>query len=301
MARADPAPPPRHFDTWLLLSFVVLTLIWGSTWLVIKTQLGTVPPAWSVTYRFIIGGGVLLLWCVAARRSFALGRKGHGFALVIGLLQFALNFNFVYHAEFHVTSGLVALVFAMLVVANAGLAALILKQPITARFAIGSVIGIAGVALLVGPDVAQASQVGLGLALAVAGMLAASLSNVLQATRLARRLPAEATLALSMLYGAALNAGYALVTAGPPVVDPRPEYWLGLAYLSLIASVGAFLIYFAMIRRVGAPVAGYVSVLVPVVAMSLSTVFESYRWTPLAVGGVLLTLAGMVVALRSRD
>ena len=85
------------------------------------------------------------------------------------------------------------------------------------------------------------------------------------------------------------------------MVDPRPEYWLGLAYLSLIASVGAFLIYFAMIRRVGAPVAGYVSVLVPVVAMSLSTVFESYRWTPLAVGGVLLTLAGMVVALRSRD
>ncbi len=298
MARAD--PEPQRLDLKLVLSFAATTAIWGSTWLVIKTQLGVVPPAWSVSYRFLIGSAVLLVWCIAARRPFRLGARGHGFAMLIGLLQFVLNFNLVYNAELYLTSGLVALVFTMLVIANAVFAAIMLRQRITPRFALGSAMGIVGVALLVGRDVGAAPHMAFGLALVVSAVISASLSNVLQATSLARRLPAEATLAMSMLYGALMNAVYAAATNGPPVFDSSPNYWLGLIYLGTAASAGAFLIYYALIRRMGAPIAGYVNVLVPVVAMSLSTVFEGYRWTVAAGAGVVLALAGLVVALRSR-
>ncbi len=299
MARADPEPPPKA-NPALVLSFAATTLIWGSTWLLIKTQLGVVPPSWSVTYRFLIGSAVLLLWCLAMRRPFRLGWRGHGFALLTGFLQFALNFNFVYRAELTLTSGLVALVYTLLVISNAVLAAVFLKQRVSAQFVAGSTMGIAGVAMLVGRDVAGAPGNLTGLMFAIGGVLVASLSNVLQAGGLARRLPAEATLMTAMFYGAALDAGFALATAGPPVFDPHPAYWLGLAYLAVFASAGTFLIYYAMIRRIGAATAGYVNVLVPVIAMSLSTVFEGYRWTWLGGAGVALALAGLVVVLRSR-
>ncbi len=299
MARADPVPRQR-LDPALLLPFGITTLIWGSTWLVIKTQLGVVPPSWSVSYRFLIGSAALFAWCLVMRRSFRIGARGHAFALLAGTLQFALNFNFVYRAEATLTSGLVALTYTLLVICNAALGALALKQHVSARFAIGSVMGIAGVAMLVGREIAGAPGVAVGLAFAFGGVLVASVSNVLQATGMAKRLPAEATLAVSMLYGALLNAAYAFATAGPPVFDSAPAYWLGLAYLGICASAVTFLLYYAMIRRMGAAMAGYVNVLVPVVAMSLSTVFEAYQWTWVGAGGVVLALAGLVVALRSR-
>ncbi len=299
----DAAPPPSvasRPDLRLVLSFVAVTLIWGSTWLVIKGQLGVVPPSWSVAYRFLLGGGVVLALCQATGRRPPLGPDGHRFALLVGLLQFVMNFNFVYRAELYLTSGLVALVFTMLVVTNALLGWVFLRQRVGAGFIIGSLIGIAGVVLLVGRDLGGSPDLVLGLILAVAGVLSASSANILQATRRGRSLPLEPTLAASMLYGGAMNAGFALATVGAPVFDPRPEYWAGLLYLGVIASAAAFLIYYAMIRRIGAARAGYANVMVPVVAMSLSTLFEGYRWTAVAACGALLALCGLVVALRSR-
>ncbi len=288
----------------LLLALAIITLIWGSTWLVIKTQLGLVPPSWSVAYRFLIGGGAMLLLCALTGRSLRLDAAGHGFALVIAVTQFVLNFNLVYRAEQHVTSGLVALCFALLVVPNAVLAAIFLGQRIGWRFAIGAAMGIAGVALLTVHDlfdtaVPQRETIE-GLALTFAGVLSASIANVLQASPAGRRLPLEGGLAWAMAYGGVLNAAVALVLVGPPVVEWTWGYGAGLLYLGLIASALAFSLYYALIRAVGPGTAAYSGVLVPLVAMSLSTVFEGYRWTWIAAAGGVLALAGLVVALRSR-
>ena len=297
--RADPGPQRQRIDWRLAASFAITTLIWGSTWLVIKDQLSVVPPSWSVTYRFVIGGAAMLVLCLAMGKSLNIGRAGHAFALAVGTLQFAINFNFVYRAEQHLASGLVALVFTLMVGTNALLGWVVLRQKVTPLFLIGSAMGVGGVALLVG-DVSGGSNPGLGALLAVSAVASASCANVLQATPAGRRLPLEPALALAMVYGAVINAGVALVTSGPPVFDPRPLYWIGTAYLGLVASAFAFLVYYAMIRRIGAARAGYVNVLVPVVAMTLSTLFEGYRWTGAAAAGGVLALAGLVVALRSR-
>jgi drug/metabolite transporter (DMT)-like permease len=289
----------------ILLPFLLVTLIWSSTWIVIKDQLGAVPPAWSVTYRYVIAGAAMFAWAAASGASLRLGRRGHGVAALFGILQFCLNFNFVYAAEHHVTSGLVATVFALLMVPNSALAWLFLKQKAGWGFVAGSVIACAGVALLFVQEIrsspAGATQVLLGIGLTVLGVLSASAANILQASRRLAAWPLATLLAWGMAYGVIANALLAWGSAGPPVVEARAAYWLGLFYLGLFASALAFPLYFAVMRSVGPGKAAYSSVLVPILAMLISTLVEGYRWSALAVAGGLFALAGLVIALRSRQ
>ena len=246
----------------------------------------------------------MLVVCLATRRSLRIGWRGHGFAVLAAIMQFVLNFNLVYRAEQHLPSGLVALSFALLLVPNAILSALFLGQRTSLRFAIGSLIGLAGVGMMVARDLltpgADPAAILLGLALAIGGVLSASVANVMQASPLGRSLPLEGGLAWSMAYGGLFNAAVAWALAGPPVIDLSPAYLAGLAYLGVVASAVAFSLYYALIRGLGAGKAAYNGIVVPVVAMALSTVFEAYVWTPLALAGGALAMVGLVVALRSR-
>jgi drug/metabolite transporter (DMT)-like permease len=286
-----------------LAQFAAVTLIWGSTWLVIKTQLGEVPPAWSVTYRFMTAALLMLGYCLATGKPLRLPRRGHLFAAAMGLFQFCLNFNFVYAAEQYVTSGLVAVAFALLVVPNAILARVALGHPITRRFAVGSLIGMAGVGLLFWQEIVGATLGGLvvfGLGLTLAAILCASVANVMQATPLARTLPPHGLLVWGFAYGALIDGAFAFATAGPPVIDWSPAYLGGVLYLAGLATCLAFLLYYDVIRAVGPSKAAWSSLLTPFIAMALSTVFEGYRWTWEAAAGGLLALAGLYVALAAR-
>jgi drug/metabolite transporter (DMT)-like permease len=288
----------------ILVPFLLITLIWSSTWIVIKDQLGLVPATWSVTYRFVIAAAAMFVWAAMSGASLRIGRRGHLLAALFGIPQFCLNFNFVYAAEHHVTSGLVATVFALLMVPNSALAWLFLKQRATWSFVAGSVIACAGVALLFLQEIraspVAADEVLLGIGLTVLGVLSASAANIMQASRRLTAWPLASLLAWGMVYGILANASLAWIVAGPPIIEARPAYWLGLLYLGLFASALAFPFYFAVMRAVGPGRAAYSSVLVPILAMLLSTLFEGYRWSTLAVAGGILALAGLVIALRSR-
>lgn len=295
---------PSAIDVATIAEFALVTVIWGSTWLVIKGQLGNVPPVWSVAYRFAIAAGALILFTVVTGRWRWLGWRGHGFALLIGVAQFALNFNLVYAAETRLPSGLVALVFALLVIPNTILSAIFLKVPITQRFVLGASLGVTGLLLLFAHDVAIPTARGgaaFGLVMVSCAVVSASVANVLQAGALARSLPPLPTLANAMTYGAIIDAIFAFAIAGRPSIDARLEYWAGLAYLALAASVIAFSVYYRLIRRIGPGPAAYTSVLVPVIALSLSTLFEAYRWTFLSAGGAVLALVGLVIALGGKS
>jgi drug/metabolite transporter (DMT)-like permease len=241
------------FEPRVLFPFLLITLIWGSTWLVIRDQLGTVPAGWSVTYRFIIAA--------------------------------------------------VAVVFALLLVPNSALGWLFLKHKMTGRFLLGSAIAMAGVALLFVQELRHSevptNDILLGIGVTLLAVLAASVSNVMQASERLRHRPVAAMLAWGMFYGLLFDAAFAWFLHGPPVVEARWGYWLGLVYLGLFASALAFTIYFRLIRLIGPARSAYSSLLVPVIAMALSTVFEGYRWSTLAAAGGVLALIGLVIALRS--
>jgi drug/metabolite transporter (DMT)-like permease len=290
-------------DPKVLLPFLLVTLIWSSTWIVIKDQLGAVPHTWSVSYRFLIAGAAMMAIALVRRESLRLAEGGHVLAVLLGTLQFVVNYNFVYASELYITSGLAAVVFALLVVPNSTLAWLMFGQRVSARFVLGSAVAMAGVALLFVQEVRAAAgsteAVLKGLGFVAVAVLAASLSNVMQLMPAIRGRPIAAMLGWAMLYGALIDAAFAWAYVGPPVVEPRLGYWLGLLYLGVVASALAFWLYFEIIRRIGPARAAYSSVLIPIIAMAISTLLEGFVWSPLAIAGGLLGVAGLLIALRA--
>jgi drug/metabolite transporter (DMT)-like permease len=287
------------------IPFVVVSLIWGSTWLVIRDQLGTVPASWSVTYRFIFAAIGMVILAVVMRQPLKIDRPMVGWTIFLGVLQFAMNFNFVYAAEHHITSGLVAVMFALLIVPNALLAKYWLGRQIGGAFILGSAIASLGVGLLMLQEYRAApvgeAEVLLGLSLTLCAVTTASISNVLQVTPQIARYPTITILAWSMFWGSIANAVFAFITQGPPVIDTRPGYIGGVLYLSIIGSVVTFPLYFRLMRDIGPGKAAYTGVVIPVVAMVLSTILEGYVWSMLALAGGVLVMVGLVVAMQTRN
>ena len=283
------------------LPFIVFTAIWGSTWIVIRGQLGPVPPQWSVTYRFVIAAVAMAAVAVWKGQSLRIGTKGAVAALFLGFAQFCVNFNAVYLAERHITSGVVATVFALLLIPSSLLAWAFLGQRPTARFAWSSLVAVAGIFLLFAHEMrehaAGARQIAAGIGLTLVGMVGASAANVMQARPEVRQFPLLSIIAWSMAAGAVIDGTIAWTMTGAPVIDLRPSYVAGLLYLALAASVLTFSLYYPVVRKIGPAKAAYSSVIVPIIAMGFSTWLENYRWTPLAVAGAVLALGGMAGAL----
>lgn len=307
MNRSDSvqASEPGLLAPRVLIPFLIVSLIWGSTWLVIRDQLNIVPSSWSVTYRFAVAAAGMFAMALLTRQSLRIDKTLFMWTVLLGMLQFSLNFNFVYAAEHYVTSGLVAVIFALLIVPNAILAKWWLGRPVGYSFIVGSAIATVGVALLMLREFRVApvggTEIMVGFGLAACGVLCASISNVLQVLPKIARFPTMTILAWSMLWGTVANAAFAFAVYGPPVVDPRPAYLAGILYLSIIGSVITFPLYFRLIHDIGPGKAAYTGVLTPVVAMLLSTFFEGYHWSVLSFSGAVLALCGLLVAMRPRQ
>jgi drug/metabolite transporter (DMT)-like permease len=295
---------PSILTPRVLIPFIIITVIWGSTWIVIRDQLGVVPPSWSITYRFLLAGIIMLGVALAKREPLSLTREQHVFAILFGVMQFSVNFNFVYRAEHYITSGLVAVVFALLVVPNAVFARIFLGQKMQRGFIIGSIVALGGLLLLfiheAQRDPGNMSATILGVVLTFIGVLSASVANIMQASKRAQAIAMPVMLGWGMLWGTLFNTVLALATAGPPVIDMRIGYFAGVAYLGVFASAIAFTLYFKVIREIGPAKAAYSSVIIPILAMMISTVAEGYRWSALAIAGCVIALVGLVIALSAK-
>jgi len=293
-----------RIDASIIIPFIIFTGVWGSTWIVIRDQVGTVPPQWSVAYRFMIAAVAMALVAKWKGQPLKMDRGGLLAALVLGVTQFSVNFNSVYAAERFITSGVVATVFAILLIPNSLLAWAFLDQKPNRRFLLAGLVAVCGVGLLFLHELhsspAAPREIAIGLGLTLLGLMGASSANVYQAGKEARRHPLLALLAWSMAIGAMLDAALAFAIAGPPVAEARIGYWAGVIYLALFGSVLCFALYFPVVRKIGPGKAAYSSVMVPIIAMTLSTMFEGYRWSPLAIGGAVLAIGGMLLALAGR-
>ncbi|WP_390584260.1 DMT family transporter [Erythrobacter sp. MTPC3] len=292
----------------IIVPFVLTGAIWGSTWFVITGQIDGVPAAWSVFYRFALATPALFLVAALMKRRLRLTRPEHMLAILVGVMQFSGNFLFVYHAELYLTSGIVAMMFALLMVPNAVFARVFLGERVQGGFILGSIVAITGVAMLLVNEWSAAPRAGvlggnvaLGIILAVGGLLAASFANVVQANPTGRAVPMPSLLAWAMLYGTIFDLGFAALTAGPPPFPDRAEYWMGIVYLALIGTVITFPLHYNLVREIGAGRTAYNSIVTVSVAMLLSTLFEDYRWSWLTASGMALAVGGMILALRAKQ
>jgi drug/metabolite transporter (DMT)-like permease len=287
-------------NLWL---YSVAVLIWGSTWLVIKFQLGVVSPLVSVAWRFALAALMLLAYCALRRRPLRFSVRDHLWIALQGVLLFGVNYAGVYLSEQYLTSGLVAVLFSIVVFMNALGMRLFFSQPLRPASIIAAIVGVTGVALVFWPEMLRFSSSGdqyRGAALAIGATAVASLGNMV-ATRIhQRQLPVLQINAWSMLYGALFVAVIALAGGQRFAFDFSWPYIASLTYLSLFGSAVAFGAYLTLMRRIGADRASYTAVAIPVVALLLSTAFEQLRWQAETFVGVALCLAGNVLMLRRR-
>jgi drug/metabolite transporter (DMT)-like permease len=281
--------------------FVIPSCIWGSTWLVIKYQLGVVAPEASVAYRFGLAALLLFAWCALRHERLRFDARTHGAFVLLGSMHFALNYVLVYLSEEYLTSGLVAVVFVLMVFWNLLGAHWLFGQALSRRLLAGGVFGMVGVALVFWPELTalrgDAASVK-GLALGVAATLAASGGNLYSQRLYSRNVPVLPCTAWSMLYGAIGVALYCVIARIPFAWDDTLAYQLSFAYLTVFGSVIAFASYLTLLKNIGAGRAGYTSALIPVIAMLVSTFFEDYVWTVPALAGMALVLVGNFLVLR---
>ena len=282
------------------LLYVLTVAVWGSSWLGIKYQLGVVAPEASVVYRFAIAAALLLLFCLAARRPMRFSIRDHALMALQGLFLFSTNYVLIYLGTQHLTSGLVAVLFSTVVVMNILLGALFFGAAVRGRVVLGAAIGLPGIALVFWPELAafDLSRDGtLGLVLTLAGTLSASLGMLTSAHNQKKGLPVVQTNAYGITYGTVLMLAYCLVAGTPFGFDPSAIYVGSLVFLALFATVIAFWSYLSLIGRIGADRASYASVLFPIVALGLSTVYEDFQWTTGAALGIVLVLVGNALVL----
>jgi drug/metabolite transporter (DMT)-like permease len=280
--------------------YIVTVAIWGTSWFALRYQIGTVPELQSIAYRFLLAAGILILWCLATRRRLRFGWRDHVFCAIQGATLFWFNYLLFYIAAARIPSGLLAVCFSTIVVMNIANGALFFGTRTERRVWIGALLGMVGLGLVFLPEIIgiEFSRAHLeGLILSLVATFSASIGNMVSVRHKRASMPVVESNALGMGYGALLGLVAAGLFSSPYRFDWEPSYLLSLGYLAFVASVIGFGSYLTLVQRIGADRAAYASVLFPLLALLLSTLFEGYRWTLLAGLGILLVLAGNLLVL----
>ncbi|MFB2594007.1 DMT family transporter [Paracoccus sp. p4-l81] len=281
-----------------LTLFAATVLIWGTTWIAIAMQIGPVPVPVSVFYRFALAAAILIPALALTGRLPAIPRGQRRWILAQAACLFSLNFLCFYTATASIPSGLVSVIFSLATVYNAINARIFFGDRITARVLIAGVMGFAGLALMFKAELADhpmGAQALRGIALAALGTLFFSFGNMISRRNSAAGIAPLTANAWGMGMGALILAGVIAATGTPIVAPPDARYWGALIYLSVVGSIIGFTTYLMMVARMGTAKAAYATVMFPVIALILSSLFEGYRWQPLSIAGLGLALAGNLV------
>ena len=281
--------------------FFACVAIWGTTWLAITWQLAGAAPEVGVALRFGLAAALLAVFCRVRGMRLRFGWPAHRRFAAMGLWMFTAGYLFVYFAEQRVVSGLVAVGYCASPLANQWAYRLALGRPIQRRVTVGGLIGMLGVSLIFLPELRglSASQdVVVGAVLTAAAVLSSAIGNVFSSRLESDGANVWQKMVWSMAWGAAGALCVAVVRGAPLAVSITSGFLASLAYLTIFGSVVAFALYLTLLERIGGGRAGYIGVMVPLVALTLSSIFEGFAWTALTVAGVAFVVAGNLVMLR---
>ncbi len=278
--------------------FLATVLIWGTTWIAIAFQLGPVPVLVAVFHRFALAAVLMLPALALLRQLTPVPLRQHRFILLQGICLFSLNFICFYNATRFIPSGLVSVIFSVATIYNAVNARLIFGDRVKPRALLATALGAAGLICLFAPELtghevnADALK---GMGLAALGTLFFSLGNMVSRRNSAAGIPPLTANAWGMGYGAVILLAIITATGTPLMAPEGGRYLWALIYLSVVGSIIGFTTYLMLVQRIGTGRAAYATVCFPVIALMASAIWEGFLWTPLAVAGLALTLAGNAV------
>lgn len=223
--------------------------------------------------------------------------------MLMGTSLFGLSYCGSYLATTYMTSGLVAVAFSTILMWNILNLRIFTGQPIAWRAFLGGVVGISGICIVFWQDLATftATRGLIGLLIAIAGAYLASIGNVISSRNSKNGLPVTQANAFGMGYGGLLTMMIHFTTGETLTMDWSLSYLGPMLYLTVFGSIAAFGCYMLLISRIGAEYAAYATLLMPIIALILSTLFEGYQWNHHALVGVVLVLAGNLMILAPQS
>lgn len=278
--------------------YISVVVIWGTTWLAIYMQQGVVSVPVSIFWRFAVAAVVMLVVLLALGRLRRISLRDHLFCMLQGGCVFGFNFLCFYHAAAYISSGLESVIFSMAVLFNAVNSMVFFRQRPSKNLLPAAVLGIAGVVALFWHDLVAtqlAPSLLLGIGLSALGTFGFSLGNMISTRHQRRGLETLSTNTYAMFYGTIIMGVLALVRGDSFMPELTLRYLSSLFYLAIFGSVIAFGAYFTLVGRIGSGPAAYSTLLFPLVALSLSTIYEGYVWHSNAIIGLIMILLGNLV------
>lgn len=278
--------------------YISVVVIWGTTWLAIYMQQGVVSVPVSIFWRFAVAAVVMLVVLLALGRLRRISLRDHLFCMLQGGCVFGFNFLCFYHAAAYISSGLESVIFSMAVLFNAVNSMVFFRQRPSKNLLPAAVLGIAGVVALFWHDLIAtqlAPSLLLGIGLSALGTYGFSIGNMISTRHQRRGLETLSTNTYAMFYGTIIMGVLALVRGDSFMPEFTLRYLGSLFYLAIFGSVIAFGAYFTLVGRIGSGPAAYSTLLFPLVALSLSTIYEGYVWHSNAIIGLIMILLGNLV------
>lgn len=285
------------------LLYCITVGIWGSSWLAITYQLGSVPIDVSVFYRLGLASILMFGWCFFKRYNLRFSWKNHLFFAAQGLVLFSLAQATCYEASYYIPSGLNAIGFSIVLVFNIINSAIFYRTPLTFPLLMGALSGITGITTIFWPSIVIldiGSKTLLGILLSLAAGLLASFGNIISIRNQKANIPVTESNAYGMGYGTLWMLGILFLKGTPLQVDFSCSYILSSLYLAIFASIVAYGCYFTLLGRIGASSAAYALVVTPVISLILSTFFENFVWDLRILTGIGLILLGNVIILGKK-
>ena len=287
-----------------LVLFGITLFCWSPTWYIIKFQLGYVDPLVSVFYRFLIASIIIFIYLIIKKKTLKFSFNHHLWFLFFGTSLYSLNYVFFYISNTYLISAFPAIVFSTVVIMNILGEALYFKKKPSLKTLIGVTIGMIGIMIIFNDEVFNFNLnngTHVGLFLALLGTFCASTGNMIHQRNLNYNFPLIETIAYAMLYGSLVTLLIIQIKGTELLFEYSFSYIASLAYLSIVGSIFAFIFYLRLLEKVGAGRAGYVGVLMPVLALLISTIFENLEWQIDLIMGLPILIIGAVLVINQKN
>jgi len=283
--------------------FGITLFCWSPTWYVIKFQLGYVDPLVSVFYRFLMAAIIIFVYLIYKNKNLKFSLNQHLWFLFFGICLYSLNYVFFYLSNTYLISAFPAIVFSTVVIMNILGEGFYFKKKPSLKTLLGATIGMIGIIIIFNDEIfnfSLANGTHVGLFLALLGTFCASTGNMVHQRNLNNNFPLIPTIAYAMLYGSLVTLLITQIKGTELLFEYSFSYIASLAYLSVVGSIFAFIFYLRLLEKVGAGRAGYVGVVMPVLALLISTVFENLEWQQDLIIGLPILIIGAVLVINQK-
>ena len=286
-----------------LTLFGITLFCWSPTWYIIKFQLGYVDPLVSVFYRFFAAAIIIFIYLLIKKKNLKFSLNHHVWFLLFGIFLYSLNYVFFYLSNTYLISAFPAIVFSTVVIMNILGETFYFKKKPSFKTLIGATIGMLGIIIIFNNEIfnfSLSNGTHIGLFLAFLGTFCASTGNMIYQRNLNNNFPLIETIAYAMLYGSLLTLLITQIKNTQLLFEYTFSYIASLIYLSIVGSIFAFIFYLKLLERIGAGRAGYVGVVMPVLALLISTLFENLEWQTDLIVGLPILIIGAVLVINQK-